>query len=138
MITRTFRATDSCGNATNAEQTVNLVAPRIEDLELPTANVVIECGDEQLLGDGSVDPVQSGVPQFCCDVVTNDDFCQLVITFEDKVTETCGNSMFITRTWHITNTCTFGSEEVVQTIVVEDSTPPMICLLYTSPSPRDS
>ena len=126
VITRTFRATDSCGNATNADQIVNLVAPRIEDLELPTANVVIECGDEQLLGDGSVDPVQSGVPQFCCDVVTNDDFCQLVITFEDKVTETCGNSMFITRTWHITNTCTFGSEEVVQTIVVEDSTPPMI------------
>ncbi len=127
VITRVWRATDACGNAANATQVVNLKAPRIADLILPSADIAIECGDEQLLADGSIDPAQTGGPAFNCDEVTDEDFCKLSISFTDNVIESCGNSLKIFRTWEIFNWCNpTAPTQLNQIIVVGDTTPPVI------------
>jgi len=126
-IVRVWRATDECGNAANATQIVNLLAPRITDLTLPAEDVSIECGTEMLDADGAIDPAQSGAPVFCCDEVTDEDFCKLSISFEDNVLESCGNSLKIFRTWSIFNWCNpTAPTQLTQIIVVEDTTPPMV------------
>ena len=126
QISRVWRATDACGNAANATQTVSLKAPRIADLILPATEVRIECGDEQLDAEGAIDPAQTGGPAFCCDPISDSDFCKLSLTFTDKVFENCGNSSTIVRTWHIFNTCSNISDELVQTIIIEDTTGPTV------------
>ena len=128
QIKRVWKATDACGQSSTCTQTVNLKAPRIADLTLPENNVDIECGTEQLLPDGSVDPAQAGAPEFCCDQVTDEDFCKLTISYEDDVFESCGDSYKVIRTWTVFNWClpTNAPIEYTQLIVVGDHTGPIV------------
>ena len=111
VITRTWVATDDCGNTTSCVQTVT-----VEDTTPPTItcpdDVTLECpADTCILATGTA---------------TGSDTCGAVeIEFEDDVTDQCGATETILRTWYAVDEC--GNENsCVQTIVVEDTTAPTV------------
>jgi hypothetical protein len=110
-VTRTWRATDACGNTAEGSQKVT-----VEDHTPPTittmANKIVECGSA-----------------WTFDAPSASDTCgSATITVLNTVTNTtghCGNSFDVTRTWRATDACgntTDGSQKVT----VEDHTPPTL------------
>ena len=113
-ITRTWTATDACGNDSTCEQIIV-----VEDTTPPTitfcaANVTIECDESTL-------PANTGT-------TTASDNCDPspLVIFEDVTTSgQCPQGYVITRTWTATDACGNGTN-CIQIITVEDSTPPLI------------
>src|SRR5207249_2252242 len=111
--TRTWRATDACGNAAECSQTVT-----VEDHTPPT----ITCAPNK-----SVECTSA----WSFDAPTATDTCgNATITILGTVTNItghCGNTFDATRTWRATDAC--GNSAIcVQTISVRDTTPPtFIC-----------
>jgi len=95
---------------------------------LPAAEVFIECGSEILNADGDIDPAQSGTPEYCGEVVTDEDLCKITLTYDDQPLSSCGNGTKVLRTWTILNWCNLSSTSptLTQLIVVEDTTGPVI------------
>ena len=60
--------------------------------------------------------------------MTDEDFCKLSISYEDKIIESCGISYKLIRTWQIFNWCLPTSEPTTfdQIIVVEDTVGPEV------------
>ncbi len=118
VITRTWTATDPCGNATTCDQIIT-----VEDTTAPVitcpADVTGSCTDSTL-------PADTGM-------ATAMDNCsadsEVVITFADATTQTpdgCGQFTFvITRTWTATDACG-NSADCVQTISIADTDAPTI------------
>lgn len=130
-ITRTWTATDPCGNATNCIQVIT-----VEDTTPPTivcpANVSIECDEDTA-------PANTGIAVAVDDCAPE---AEIVITFADVTTQTaggCGQYQYlITRTWTATDPCG-NATNCVQTITVEDTTPPaIVCPADVSLSCTDS
>jgi hypothetical protein len=135
VITRTWTASDPCGNTATCVQTITVVDNTAPTIVCP-ANVTIECNQ-------STAPANTGT-------ATAIDNCSplasIAITFTDASTQTatgCGNDTYvITRTWRATDAC--GNFSIcVQTINVQDTTPPSItcpanvsisCAASTAPS----
>jgi uncharacterized repeat protein (TIGR01451 family) len=92
-ITRTYRATDACGNSATCAQIIT-----VNDQTPPT----ISCpNDVTLTPLDSTLPANTGSP-------TSADNCTgtSVLTFSDLITQgTCGGSFLITRTWRATDVC---------------------------------
>ncbi len=110
-ITRTYRATDSCGNLANVTQTI-AVNDTIAPVITCAANVTIKC-------DESTDPSITGN-------ATATDNCDtdVEVTYSDiSDGGTCSGN--ITRTWTATDDCG-NTDECVQVITVVDSTAPDI------------
>lgn len=113
-ITRTWLATDDCGNTVTCVQTIT-----VEDTTPPVitcpADATIEC-------DESRDPANTG------GFPTAIDNCDPnpIFTFTDMaVSGSCPQDSIITRTWTATDAC--GNSAVcIQTIFVIDTTPPVI------------
>ena len=109
-ITRTWLATDACGNTNTCGQTVTVV-----DLVPPvfacTTNKTVECGSPWDFNTPTATDGCSGtnVTVTILNTVTNGTACSLVITRTWLATDACGN----------TNTCS-------QTITVVDTTPPIV------------
>jgi len=114
LIVRTHTATDQCGNSANCVQTIYL-----EDTTIPTitcpANLTIECSESTL-------PDNTGLA-----VATDNCDAALAITYDDVTASsmTCAQEYSITRTWTATDNCG-NSTACIQTIIVDDSTPPTI------------
>jgi gliding motility-associated-like protein len=110
-VTRTWTATDVCGNTTTATQTINVEdtsAPVIA--ELP-ATATISC---------------PAIPEFAQATATDACNSAITLTFEDATTEgQCAGSYSVTRTWTATDACGNAST-ATQTINVQDVTPPVI------------
>lgn len=114
-ITRTWTATDACGNTTTYEQVITVIdttAPTFA--EAPNAlDTIIECSD-------SSDPASTGQP-------TPTDNCGLAavpLTYSDAITPgACPNAYTITRTWTAEDACG-NTADYVQTITVQDTTAP--------------
>lgn len=111
-ITRTWIATDACGNSSTCDQTIS-----VEDTTPPLmtcpADVVLEC-------DESTDPVNTGMASATdnCDTAPS-------ITYTDVTTEgACPQEYTITRTWTATDACGNGTN-CIQVISVEDNTAPV-------------
>ncbi|MCF7559960.1 gliding motility-associated C-terminal domain-containing protein, partial [Sabulilitoribacter multivorans] len=109
-ITRTWTATDSCGNVSTADQiisTSDTTAPEFDQTSLP-GDVVVEC-------DGVPSPV----------VLTASDNCgSAVVTVNDVRNDgNCDFNYTITRTYTATDECGLTKTHV-QTITVQDTTPP--------------
>jgi hypothetical protein len=110
VITRTFTATDDCGNSVTDE---SLIVIAIENdpllLNLPELNIQVSC---------------DSIPQ--ASIVIGEDVCgnELVVDFNEEITgDNC--SSVITRTW--TAVDSFGNESsFTQTITVTDETAPVI------------
>ena len=113
-ITRTWTATDVCGNSSTASQTIfveDKTAPVIANLPPPTT---ISCPN---------------TPVFAFASAIDECGSDFSLTFNDVRTEgSCVGSYLITRTWTATDTCG-NSATASQTIAVEDKTAPVIANL---------
>ncbi|HXF48902.1 MAG TPA: FlgD immunoglobulin-like domain containing protein [Verrucomicrobiae bacterium] len=111
-VTRTWTATDACGNSSQASQTIT-----VEDNTPPTlsgqgADATIEC---------------PATPSFT--PPTASDACDPnpVISFSDQTTPgACPQEYSVTRTWTVVDACGNQGTPVSQTITVEDNTAPVI------------
>lgn len=115
-ITRTWTATDACGNSTSAVQIIQLLDSDAPTLVVP-ASVSIACG-------ASTDPSATGQ-------ATASDACdELVsVSYSDSVAAgDCPAESTITRTWTATDACD-NTVSGVQTISVSDTQAP----IFTSP-----
>ncbi|MBK8554421.1 MAG: T9SS type A sorting domain-containing protein [Lewinellaceae bacterium] len=116
-ITRTYRATDLCGNSADCVQiiTVNDQAPPVISC---LANVNISCPGD--------------VPAPAPNSVTASDLCGggvTVMHLSDVINaQTCANRYTITRTYRATDLCG-NSADCVQIITVNDQTPPTVSCL---------
>jgi gliding motility-associated-like protein len=109
-ITRTWTATDACGNTVSADQSISTsdtTAPTFDQTDLPS-DVVVEC---------------AAVPDQ--ETLTATDNCgDAIVTVEDIRTDgNCNSNYVITRTYTATDDCGLTNTHV-QTITVQDTTPP--------------
>jgi hypothetical protein len=112
-ITRTWTATDACGNFSTCTQTINIVDTTPPSITCP-ADATVEC-------DESTAPANTGS-------ATATDNCDAspTISFTDVVTPgSCPQEKTITRTWTATDACG-NSASCTQTIEVVDTTPPTV------------
>ncbi|MBK6998153.1 MAG: DUF3494 domain-containing protein [Lewinellaceae bacterium] len=113
-ITRTYRATDLCGNSATCAQIIT-----VNDITAPSitcpANVVVSCA--------------ANVPAPAPATVTASDLCggtATVVHVGDVITgQTCANRFTITRTYRATDICG-NSATCAQIITVNDITAPSI------------
>jgi len=114
-VTRTWTATDDCGNASSCEQTINVVDT--------TAPVVTCPGDVTIQCDVSSNPSNTGE-------ATGTDNCDLEvdIAYSDAVSSgSCPDEQTITRTWTGTDDCgNIGSCDQIVTII-DTSAPAITC-----------
>ncbi|MCK7590411.1 hypothetical protein M0G43_07495, partial [Subsaxibacter sp. CAU 1640] len=113
-VTRTWTATDDCGNSSTASQTINVqdvTAPIISQLPEVTT---IDC---------------PATPQFTQAVATDNCDPKVNLTYRDITNPTkCAGRYSVTRTWTATDECG-NSSTASQTIHVQDVTPPVISQL---------
>jgi len=116
-ITRTWTATDACGNSTNCVQVITIDDSTAPVITFCPTDVTIECSE-------STDPTVN----MTLGIATATDNCDgmPVVVYEDaSVPGECPQEYTITRTWTATDACG-NSTNCVQVITVDDSTPPMI------------
>ena len=116
VVTRTFTATDDCGNVASATQTITIEDTAAPELTIP-ADYTAECSDEHPL-----------------DAATATDNCGMVTISEMADTAySCANSYVVTRTFTAMDECG-NSVSATQTITIEDTTDPelMIPADYTA------
>ena len=109
-LVRTWKATDACGNTATVSQTItvqDIVAPVIT---ATPANATVSCAAIPAVGTPSA-----------TDNCDND----LTITYngDTRVDGACADSYTLLRKWTVTDDCG-NSATTVQTITVEDTTPP--------------
>jgi hypothetical protein len=114
-ITRTWLATDDCGNSTTCTQVIT-----IDDSTPPTItdcpdNITIECDESTLPGNTGMATATDN-----CDGMPT-------VTYSDvtAASQTCVQEYTITRTWLATDDCG-NSTTCTQVITIDDSTPPTI------------
>ena len=111
IITRTYVATDACGNQSQCAQTITVDDTQDPVIACP-ADVTVECGD---------DTSSAGTG-----MATATDNCDNDVTIEESETEaagSCPGEKVITRTWTATDDCG-NQDSCEQTIAVVDTTPP--------------
>ena len=123
-MTRTWTATDDCGNAATAQQVVSITDSQVPVFSsTPTASVSASCDN---------------IPT--ATVLTATDNCDAAITVtldEVRTDGSCANSYTLTRTWTATDDC--GNSATAQQVVsitdsqvpVFSSTPTASAVSYT-------
>ena len=112
-ITRTWRATDDCGNSSTCNQIITLIDTQAPQVICPP-DVTISCSD-------NTNPVNTGF-------ASGTDNCDasLSITHSNSTTTgSCPQNRIISRIWIISDDCG-NSTTCIQTITTLDSTPPSI------------
>jgi hypothetical protein len=113
VISRTWRATDQCGNSSSCVQTIVVLDTKLPALTMPT-NRIVECG-------GNTAPAATGF------ATATDTSSTPVVTFTDAFTPLCGETKLINRTWTATDAC--GNQtNATQLITVRDTTPPNLVI----------
>lgn len=110
-ITRTWTATDACGNSSSGVQLLNTVDTTPPNLQVPP-DLVLEYP-------ANTGTNATGVP------IVYDGCSQVTVSYVDAVTNGCGSSKSITRTWTAVDECG-NSTNGVQHIVVRDTTAPTV------------
>ncbi len=125
VVTRTWTATDACGNSSpDGVQVITVEDTTAPALTVP-ASITVEC-------DESIEPINTGD-------ATATDNCDPapVITHSDVVTPSdCPQEFLITRTWTATDACGNPSTGV-QEITVEDTQGPTIIYSSVDPVPAE-
>ena len=110
-LTRTWTATDACGNTSSATQTLT-----VHDTTGPV-----------LSGQGADASIESlATPVFSAPAATDNCDAAPVLSFSDATNQLCSSAYKVTRTWTATDACGNVSAPVSQTITVGDATPPTI------------
>jgi hypothetical protein len=109
VVTRTFTATDDCGNTSTATQVITIVDTTAPEFTFVPADYTAECSDEHPMEDA-----------------TATDNCGEVSVTVDAVTTpgACTGDYTITRTFTATDECG-NSSTAVQTITIVDTTAPV-------------
>ena len=111
VITRTFTATDDCGNATSATQTITIVDTTAPVLTIPS-DYTAECSDAHPMDDATA----------------TDNCGEVTITVEEETTPgACAGDYVITRTFTATDDCG-NATSATQTITIVDTTAPVITI----------
>ncbi len=113
-ITRTWTATDACGNTTTGVQVITIVDSTAPVLT-PPADITLECGDD-------------ASPGGLAGQATATDNCDAAptVTHADTVTPgSCEGASVITREWIAEDACG-NVATAVQTITILDTTPPAV------------
>jgi hypothetical protein len=114
-LTRTWTATDECGNSTSHVQTITVqdtTAPVFDGEVLPQ-DITVDC-----------DAVPEAYNLSATDNCSSSSEGVTVELFEDYLEGECQNSYTIVRTWTATDECG-NSTSYVQTITVQDTTAPV-------------
>ncbi|HRX86886.1 MAG TPA: HYR domain-containing protein, partial [Phycisphaerae bacterium] len=111
-ITRTWTATDACGNTADCAQTIATVDETAPVITCPADQLGLPCGsDTSVAATG--------------EATATDECGSATVTYADDVTADCGDAQTITRTWTATDACG-NAATCVQTISTEDNTAPTI------------
>jgi hypothetical protein len=117
VITRTWTATDDCGNSSSCTQVITVEDNVPPEITVCPADTIVNCTS-------TTDTATLGV-------LVAEDLCDetLAISFSDvSISGSCPQERTILRTWVATDDC-LNSSSCVQTIMVQDTTPP----LFTCP-----
>ena len=107
-ITRTWTATDACGNATSASQIITVKDTTAPVLTGVPADITVEC---------------NAIPTVATPTAT-DNCCSATINYSElKKDESCANSYTLIRTWTTSDACG-NTSKASQTITVIDSAAP--------------
>lgn len=113
LISRIWRATDTCGNTATGTQLITVRDTTAPVIVAPP-NLTLECPTAATTNITGVPTVTDG-----CSATT--------INFSDSVSNNCGGTKIISRTWRATDACgNFAT--ALQTITVVDTTPPTLTL----------
>ncbi|MEE4247335.1 MAG: hypothetical protein V2I33_18140, partial [Kangiellaceae bacterium] len=118
-LTRTWTATDECGNASTDTQIITVQDTTPPTLDPAPADVTLEC---------------DAVPTASAADLSATDNCDAspVVTYNEVRTDgPCDGSYILTRTWTATDECGNASTDT-QIITVQDTTPPTL-----DPAPAD-
>jgi large repetitive protein len=111
VLTRTWTATDACGNSSSATQHVTVIDTTAPVIAGVPADATVQCD--------AVPTAATATATDACDSAPT-------ITFhETSAAGTCANSSVLTRTWTATDACGNSSSKT-QTITVIDTTAPVI------------
>ncbi|MFD1063793.1 gliding motility-associated C-terminal domain-containing protein, partial [Winogradskyella litorisediminis] len=125
IITRTWTATDSCGNVSSDVQTINVndtTAPQVTDAD-GSLDVTVECSDADALNDAlSFEP--TATDNCSTDITLN------LVSDETVTDASCPNASTRTRTWTFTDACGNVSEPFIQTISIVDTTAPILLTTF--------
>src|SRR5207253_538890 len=111
--TRTWAATDPCGNSAQCSQTVNVIDTTIPLINCSSTNKTVQLG---------------AAWTFDAPTATDNGGTNIAITAVGTVTNTanhCGNTFDATRTWTATDACG-NSAQCSQTVNIIDTTIPVI------------
>jgi hypothetical protein len=111
VISRLWTATDDCGNSTNKIQLITIVDTHPPTITAPP-NLVLDC------------PANTGT-NYTGYPVAQDGCSSVIISYSDVVSNYCGGTKFITRTWTAADPCG-NAASAVQTITIRDITPPAL------------
>ena len=119
ILSRTWTATDECGNIATCIQTIEVTDNTPPQIVCASVSSPIDCGD---------------VPDFGAPIVMDDCDVTVDITFiTDSIQGTCGQEYTLTRTWTAIDGCG-NLATCSSTIVVQDLTSPTItCVTQASP-----
>ena len=111
LITRTWTATDSCGNTISDSQYITVKDTQSPILEGIPTDLTIDCNN---------------IPTPTQPIATDNCDPDVLISFYEINTQgTCSNSYTLTRVWTATDNCG-NTTESVQTIIVQDVIEPML------------
>jgi hypothetical protein len=111
-ITRTFTATDECGNSTTATQTITVQDTTAPEFTSVPADYTVECSDDMPMDDASA----------------TDNCGPVAMEVETMTTPgTCAGDYTVTRTFTATDDCG-NSSSATQTITVQDTTAPELSI----------
>ncbi|MFK7773644.1 MAG: SdrD B-like domain-containing protein, partial [Saprospiraceae bacterium] len=112
ILTRTWTATDNCGNSVSATQTINVGDNTPPVVAGVPANLTVECNDIPAIANNPI--------------ATDNCDADVEISFSETNTPgACADSYTLTRTWTATDDCG-NTTEAVQTIFVQDTTDPTL------------
>jgi hypothetical protein len=112
VITRTFRATDYCGNSADASVTINVADTIAPALGGQGADAIVEC---------------PAAPAFTAPSASDNCDASPAVASSDVTTPgACAGSYSVTRTWTATDSVGNQSGSVSQTITVQDTTAPTL------------
>ncbi|MCP4122820.1 MAG: HYR domain-containing protein [Bacteroidetes bacterium] len=104
QMTRWYRATDASGNSSTCQQIINLVKYSLDDVVFPSnyddfSLPAVDCSNP------ITDPSVTGYPTIQGAAIGQGGYCRMIVSYEDQILNTCGNSYKTYRTWTVYDWC---------------------------------
>jgi hypothetical protein len=109
-VTRTWTATDACGNSSTATQTINVQDVTAPEITTQASNITVECdgtGSQNALNEWLANNGGAAATDTCSDVTWTNDFnalgndCSAAVTVTFTATDACGNASTTSATFTV-------------------------------------